>query len=205
MRFQKRLMTTGFVGAVLLAGHAAPAAAQVPARYESTPQGRVMACFGEAYSMVELIDVATKNLAVLGSELRRTGADARPAMAAGFALAGSQVDQRQALDVVERLEECLQDAAKRAVPDAGAALAAQAVREEIDAALMMAEGFVSDYEQVAAVMIRTFEAPADPAARLVAVKPFSTFGPTTRDALTRSRTLADRLIAQSTPQGTSKP
>lgn len=183
---------------MLLTIQAPGATAQVPARYEATPQGRVLACFGEAYAMVELIDVATKNLSVLGSELRRTGAEARPAVAAGLALAGSQVDQRQALDVVERLEECLQDASRRAVPDAGAALAAQAVREEVDAAIMMAEGFISDYEQLAALMLRTFEAPADPAAQLVAVRPFSTFGSATRDALVRSRALADRLIAQST-------
>ena len=191
---------TTVASGLLLLAYPSIASAQAPARYEATPQGRVLACFGEAYAMVELIDVATKNLAVLGSELRRTGADARPAIAAGLAIAGSQVDQRQALDVVERLEECLQGASRRAVPDAGAALAAQAVREEIDAAVMMAEGFISDYEELASLMLHTFEAPTEPAARLVAVRPFSTFGAAIRNTLIRSRALAERVIVQSTPK-----
>jgi hypothetical protein len=122
-----------------------------------------LACFGEAYALVELIDVATQNLALLALEIQRQ--DPRPSVAAGLSMAGSQIDQRQALDVAERLVDCTQSAAGRATADAAAAYAAVAVSEEVDVAIMMAEGFTSDYQMVAARLSQFFDGATDATAK----------------------------------------
>lgn len=174
--------------------------AQTPAIYEATPHGRVLACFGEAYALVELIDVATQNLSLLAAELRRLPATVRPAVAAGLALSGTQGEQRQSLDVAERLVECTSGAARRATPDAGAAYTATAVREEIDVAIMMADGFTSDYQMVAARLTQFFAEATEPATKTIQVRPYSQFGGEVRSLLVRSRTAMDEVITRSSPR-----
>ena len=173
---------------------------QTPAIYEATPHGRVLACFGEAYALVELIDVATQNLALLAVELQRTPASARPALSAGLVLSGTQVDQRQATDVAERLKECTEGAARRATPDAGAAYTATAVREEIDVAIMMADGFTSDYQMLAARLMEFFNQSTEPSTKTVQTRPFNRFGDEIREMLVRSRAAIDTVVARSNPR-----
>ncbi len=171
--------------------------AQTPAIYEATPHGRVLACFGEAYALVELIDVATQNLALLAAELQRQPGGARPAVAAGLALSGTQADQRQSLDVAERLVECTSGAARRATPDAGASYTATAVREEIDVAITMADGFATDYQMLAARLIQFFAEASEPATKTIQIRPFSGFGDEIRSLLVRSRASIDQVIERS--------
>ncbi len=173
--------------------------AQTPAIYEATPHGRVLACFGQAYALVELVDVATQNLATLTVEVQRPAATSRPAFAAGLVQVGGQVALQQSRDVSTRLADCVEGAARRAVPDAAAAYTAQAVREEIDAAIKMADGFISDYEMVAARLQRYFTESTDAAAKNAQLKPYSQFGNEIRAALVKSRTAVDQVVAKSTP------
>jgi hypothetical protein len=192
-----RLLTRTIACAALLAAVCRPVSAQTPAIYEATPHGRVLACFGEAYALVELIDVATQNLALLSVEVRKAPESARPAFAAGLALTGTQIDQQQAIDVAERLGECTEGAARRAAPDPAAAYTALAVREEIDIALMMAEGFRTDYQMVAARLMPFFTESTDPAARVAPIRNFNRFSDAIRDSLMRSRAAIDQAIARS--------
>jgi hypothetical protein len=174
---------------------APPAGAQTPAIYEATAHGRVLSCFGEAYALVELIDVSTQNLALINVELRRT--PSRPAFAAGLVLTGTQLDQKQSLEVAARLVECTEGAARRAAPDAGAAYTANAVREEIDVALMMAEGFASDYQMMAARLMTFFGESTDAAARVAPIRGIGRYGDELRSTLQRSRTAIDIVITRS--------
>lgn len=188
------------ITALFVAAHGATARAQTPAIYEATPHGRVLACFGEAYALVELLDVATQNLALLAVELNRSAAAARPAFAAGLVLTGTQIDQRQSLDVAERLSECTEGAARRANPDPAAAYTATAVREEIDVAGKMVDGFISDYQMLAARLLLFFGETTDPAAKVAPVRGFSRFGEEIRSQLARSRTAIDQVVARSSPR-----
>ncbi|MEQ1759049.1 MAG: hypothetical protein ABL986_12070 [Vicinamibacterales bacterium] len=174
---------------------AAPGRAQTPAIYEATAHGRILACFGEAYALVELIDVATQNLALINVELRRT--PPRPAFAAGLVLTGTQIDQKQSLEIAERLVECTEGAARRAAPDATASYTATAVREEIDVALMMAEGFTSDYQMMAARLMPFFGESTDPAAKLAPIRGIGRFGEQLRTLLQQSRTAIDMVMTRS--------
>jgi hypothetical protein len=173
------------------------ASAQTPAIYEATPHGRVLACFGEAYALVELIDVATQNLALVAAEIRKAPEAARPSFAAGLVLSGTQLDQQQSLDVAERLSECTEGAARRATPDAASAYTATAVREEIDIALMMADGFRDDYQMVAARLMPFFTESTDAAARVAPIRNFNRFSEAIRASLVRSRTAVDQVITRS--------
>ncbi len=190
------------VGALLLASTltASTAHAQTPAAYEATPHGRVLACFGAAYALVELVDVATQNLSVLGIELRRPMEAARPAVAAGIALVGSQLDQQQSLEVAERLATCTEGVAQRAAPDAAAAFAALAVREEIDVAMRMADGFASDYQALAERLDQFFQQTNDPAAKGASIRGFARFADQLNVVLARSRTAISAVIESSTPR-----
>jgi hypothetical protein len=186
--------------AFLVTFYGSQVVAQTPAIYEATPHGRVLACFGEAYALVELIDVATQNLALLAVEIRKAPESARPAFAAGLVLTGTQIDQRQSLDVAERLGQCAEGAARRASPDAAAAYTARAVREEIDIALMMADGFRTDYQMVAAQLMPFFTESTDAAAKVAPVRNFNRFGDEIRESLARSRAAMDEVISRSTPR-----
>jgi hypothetical protein len=190
------------VGALLLACTltASLAHAQTPATYEATPHGRVLACFGAAYALVELVDVATQNLSVLAIELRRPTEAARPAVAAGIALVGSQLDQQQSLEVAERLATCAEGLARRAAPDPAAAYAALAVREEIDVAIRMADGFASDYQALAERLDQFFQQASDPAAKSASFRGFARFADELSVALARSRTAISTAIESSTPR-----
>jgi len=112
-------MKSLLVTALLLVPSAA--LAQTPATYEGTPHGRILACFAQAYSLVELVDVATKNLYLVASEATKESTPARLQVVSGMLASGTLNDQQQALDVVERLEECVNGAIRRAVPDPAAA------------------------------------------------------------------------------------
>ena len=48
------------------------APAQTRGAYEATQHGRVLSCYAEAYSLVELVDVATKNLYMVAQEDRKS-------------------------------------------------------------------------------------------------------------------------------------
>ncbi len=194
-----RCATTAALTALMLVA-STTTHAQIPAAYEATPHGRVLACFGAAYALVELIDVATQNLSLLSAELQREPTAARPALAAGLVLSGTQVDQRQSVDVAERLMECTESAAKRATADVGSAFTAAAVREEIDIAIMMADGFTSDYQMLAARLMQFFGESTEPATKSVQTRPLTRFGDDVRAALVRSRTAIDLVIARSGPR-----
>lgn len=190
-----RLSTASATLTALLLVAPAPSRAQTPAIYEATAHGRVLACFGGAYALVELIDVATQNLALINVELRRP--TPRPAFAAGLVLTGTQIDQKQSLEVAERLVECTEGAARRAAPDAAAGYTASAIREEVDVALMMAEGFTSDYQMMAARLIPFFGESTDAAAKLAPIRGIGRFGDQLRSLLQRSRTAIDIVITRS--------
>lgn len=188
------------LGSAVLLASATDTLAQTPAAYEATPHGRALACFGSAYSLVELIDVATQNLSMLAFEVRRAPDLARPAVAAGLARAGAEIDQRQSLDVAERLATCTEGLGRRATPDAAAAFAAAAVREEIDVAISMTDGFISDYQMLSTRLSEFFSSSADAAAQASAVRPFTRFGEQLHAALQRSKVAIDEAIARSTPK-----
>ena len=176
------------------------AAAQAPLNYESTSHGRVLVCYAEAYSIVELVDVATKNLSQIAAEARREAGDQRPAVAAGLALAGTQIDQRQALDVAERLEQCVERAAAAATPDPAVAFVAAALRDEIGLALMLTDGFIADYSEVAGILDTFFARTTDPAAQSAPTGPFRTFGDGMKRSLTRTLTLVTDLTTRTAPR-----
>jgi len=185
------------MAASILIASAASVRGQVPAIYDATPHGRVLACFGEAYALVELIDVATQNLSLLAVELQRAPDATRPALAAGLALSSTQIDHRQSLDVARRLVVCTERASGRATPDVGAAFTATAVREEIDAAIIMADGFTRDYQRLAARLVQFVSDSTEPVTKAVQAQPFSRVGDELRSALGRSRTAIDLVIERS--------
>jgi hypothetical protein len=176
------------------------AAAQVPADYEATPHGRVLACYGQAYTIVELVDVATKHLSMVAAESVKEATPARQQMLVGMLASGTLNDQQQALDVVERLEQCVQTAVDRAVPDAAARYAAGALIEEVAIGMMMADGFVADYRLSAAALDRFLVTADDAALRSSTNSVFSKFGASVKATLERVRLAGDRLVEKSTPR-----
>jgi hypothetical protein len=110
---------------------------------------------------------------------------------------GTLIDQQQAFDVVSRLEPCVTAAIERAAPDAAAAFAAEALREELAVAIMMADGFGSDYRQAAPTMDRFLAAGDDPALQAATTGAFSGFGAVVRGTLVRVRTQVDDLVVKS--------
>jgi len=174
--------------------------AQIPAAYEATPHGRVLACYGEAYTIIELVDVATKNLTLIAGESAKDATPARLQIVTGMIAAGTIGDQQQALDVVERLEECVSSAVERATPDAAARFAAGALTEEVAIGIMMADGFISDYKQSAAVIDKILATSDDASFRTTTNSVFSRFGATMKAALERVRLACDQLVEKSTPK-----
>jgi hypothetical protein len=174
------------------------ASAQIPANYEATAHGRVLACYGEAYTIIELVDVATKNLTLIAGESTKEVTPARLQIVMGMVAAGTIGDQQQALDVVERLEECVATAVERATPDAAARFAAGALAEEVAIGIMMADGFISDYKQSATVIDKVLASGGDASLRATTNSVFSRFGATMKSALERVRIACDQLIEKST-------
>jgi hypothetical protein len=195
----RRAARTWLIGMVLVVGTGTPTSllAQTPAAYEATLHGRTLACFGAAYALVELVDVATLNLSALTLELGRPAETLRPPLVSGLLLAGSQFDQRQALDVAERLATCTEGLARSAVPDSAAAFAATAALEEISVAINMAQGFSTDYEVLAPRLERFLRESATPSTTTLTA--FSTFAERVGLTLARSRTAIGAVIAASTP------
>ena len=173
--------------------------AQTPAleRDGATPHGRVLTCYGEAFALVELVDVATKSLHLVAGETVKGSTPERQNVVAGMLASGTINDQQQALDVAERLDLCVAGAVERAAPDAAAAFAAGILRAELAVAITMADGFTSDFGQSAAAM-NQFLASGDPARQAATNGAFSKFGPTVRGVLDRVRIAVDDLVAKST-------
>jgi hypothetical protein len=174
--------------------------AQTPAAYEATPHGRILACFAQAYSLVELVDVATKNLYLVTGESTKESTASRQQVVSGMLASGTLNDQQQALEVAERLDDCVESASRRAVPDAAAAFAATALREEVAVAIVMADGFASDFRQASDTLDRFLSQGTDEALRTSTNGVFSRFGPTIRARLDRVRLASDELIQKSTPR-----
>jgi hypothetical protein len=193
-------MRTLLAFAIALATLPALAEAQTPAAYEATHHGRVLSCYGHAYAIVELVDVATKNLALVASEAARESNAARQNVVAGMIASGTLIDQQQALDVTSRLESCVASAIERATPDAAAATASQALREEVAVAIMMADGFGSDYRQASPTLNKFLTAGDDPGLQAATNGTFSAFGDVVKSALIRVRVQVDSLIEKSTAQ-----
>jgi hypothetical protein len=181
----------------VLALGAGPVQAQGPATTEATPHGRVLTCFGQAYSLVELIDVASQNLALLVAELHRPVAASRAEVAAGLVFSGTQIEQSQALDVAARLAECIESAARRATPNAPAAAVALALQEEIDIALKMAASYTSEYQRAAARLRQYFGDSQNPNVRSAPIRGYARFGEEVRAALERGRVAADLVVIRS--------
>jgi hypothetical protein len=118
-------------------------------------------------------------------------------VAAGLVHAGTQGPQRQSLEVAERLVDCTAGAARRAAPDAAAAYTASAVREEIEIATMMADGFSSDYQMLAARLTQFFGESTEPATKTIQIQPLSQFGDDIRSLLARSHRAIDQVITLS--------
>lgn len=175
----------------------AAALAQAPEVYTATPHGRLLACHAEAYSLVELLDVATKNLVLLAGETTKDATPARVQVVAGMMASGTLVDQQQALDVAERLDQCVVTATDRATPDAAAAFVAGALRQEIIVAINMADGFASDVRQSADVMNKFLTAGRDPALQAATNGALARFGTSVRATLDRVRLSVDRLVERS--------
>jgi hypothetical protein len=172
--------------------------AQTPAAYEATHHGRVLTCYAEAYTIVELVDVATKNLYLVAAEAAKEATAERQSVVAGMLASGTLGDQQQALDVTLRLGDCVGGAIDRATPDAGAAFTAGALREELLVAIMMAEGFSSDYQQSAPVISKFLAAGGDAALLGATSRAYSAFGDSIKATLTRVRLRLDELIDKST-------
>jgi hypothetical protein len=170
--------------------------AQTPAAYEATHHGRVLTCYAEAYSVVELVDVATKNLYFVLAEARKDATPERQNIVAGMLAVGRLNDQQQALDVSSRLESCVHNAIERAVPDAAASFAVTALREELLVAIMMADGFTSDYRGSADVLTRFLAAGGD-ATRDATSGSYSGFGEAVKATLTRTQIRLDELVERS--------
>ena len=158
-------------------------------------------CYAHAYSLVELIDVATKQLALVGREMAQEPTKERQQVVTGMLASGLLVDQQQALDLLERLEACVSDAVDQARPDTGVAFAAGALREEVAVAIGMADGFAADYKQAATVMDRFLEATGDDALRRSTNGAFSRFGASVRGPLDQVRLRSDELVEKSSSGG----
>jgi hypothetical protein len=168
--------------------------AQTPAAYEATHHGRVLSCYAEAYSVVELVDVATKNLYLVVAEAKKEATPERHGVVAGMLASGTLNDQQQALDVTTRLETCVSNAIMRAMPDAAAAFAVDALREELLVAIMMADGFASDYQQSAATLTSFLSTGGDSALLAATTGAYSGFAETVKATLTRTRIRLDELV-----------
>lgn len=182
---------------VLTIGGASTAAAQTPGAYEATHHGRVISCYGHAYAIVELVDVATKNLYLVAAEAAKDATPERQNIVAGMLASGTLNDQQQALDVAVRLDSCVSSAIERATQDAGATLAAEALREEVIVAITMADGFASDYRQSSPVLGKFLTAGNDAALQAATARAFSGFGDSLRTTLVRVRLQVDELIDKS--------
>lgn len=177
------------------------ALAQAPAAYEAAAQGRLLTCYGSAYALVELVDVSTKNLALVKAETRRVGTEARPGVAAGLALSGSQVDQWQALDMAERIEQCVgRVLGQVSVPDAAMVFTARALQEEIGIAINFADTFTSDFNEGASALDDFFARATDAAAQTAPTKSFRTFGDDVKAILQRARSLLTDLAGRTEPR-----
>ena len=176
------------------------AAAQTPSSYEATPQGRLMKCYAESFTLVELVDVATKNLFLIASEAAKgTGAE-QQGVVAGMLASGTLADQQQALDVAERLDICVKDGITAASPSAVAALAATALREEVTVGVTMADGFRSDFERASGVINAVLAAGGNADLQAAANGAYSRFGSTISATLHRVRIAAEELVEKSTPR-----
>lgn len=171
--------------------------AQAPPPHEATAHGRVLACLGQAYALVELIEVASQNLSLLVAELHRPGADAHAELVTGLVFSGTQVEQRQALDVAARLAECTESAAKRATPDAAAFFVALTTQEEVDIALRMVSAYTADYQRSAARLLTYFGESRNPRVRTAPIRGYGRFGDEVKSALDRSRTSLELVLARS--------
>lgn len=181
-----------------------PVLAQGLATSDATPHGRVLTCFGQAYSLVELIDVASQNLALLVAELHRPASASRAEVATGLVFSGTQIEQRQALDVAARLAECTESAARRATADAHAAAVALALQEEIDIALKMTASYTSEYQRAAARLIQYFGDSQNPNVRSAPIRGYARFGEEVRTALERGRVAVELVVTRSRTEPTRR-
>ena len=92
-----------------------------------------------------------------------------------------------------RLEGCVNTAIERASPDAAASFAVTALREELLVAIMMADGFASDYQQSAGALTKFLAAGGDSGLLAAATGAYSGFGSTIKATLTRTRIRLDEL------------
>jgi hypothetical protein len=167
------------------------------ASYTGTHHGRVLACYAQAYTIVELVDIANRNLLMVVAEAGKDTTSERQQIVSGMLASGTLNDQQQALDVAERLDACVEGAIEQASPDAAAAFAAGALREEIGVALTMADGFGVDYRQSAAALTQFLAAGGDAELLSATVRTYSGFGDAVRSRLVKVRTRTDDLIARS--------
>lgn len=177
---------------------AAPAAAQEPAA--PAPQVRVVRCFAAAHTLNELIDVSTRNLALVANAAAQgTGVEQQQVMM-GMLASGTLADQQAALDLAEQLDRCVQDAVTAAVPDEAALAVARLLAAETRFGIDAADGFTSDFERAAPVMNRVLAAANDPALREAANGAYSQFGRSVSETLHRVWLAASDLLARSTPK-----
>jgi len=190
-----RLPVAVLLGALVLGTR--PVLAQGSATDTATPHGRVLACFGQAYGLVELIEVVSRNLSLLVAEVHRPPSASRAEVATGLVFSGTQIEQSQALDVAARLVECAESAARRATPDGPSAAVATALREEIDIALTMTASYTSEYQHAAARLIQYFSDSANPNVRAAPIRGYGRFGEEMKSALERGRTAVDLVVRRS--------
>lgn len=132
-----KTLFAGLVGLALLV--AAPGRAA-----EDTPLGRAMTCYGMSYGLVELLLAANDNLEQTG---KAAASDSEASYLAGLVRAGNRVIQGRALSLIEELEDCLQQAANRAVLDAGAFAVVDRMAIELDAAADAIADYKTLYER----------------------------------------------------------